>query len=267
MLKIDKAHIAVPLLTAGLLGYACGHAAAAVRIEGRAEAGGGPLAKSTVTLWAASASEPKQLAQTKTGSDGRFQLHAGETPGKDVVLYLVAKGGEATVNKGVGDNPAITLMTVVGSKPPAKVTINEKTTIASVWTHAQFLDGTAIRGPALSLHIAAGNVPSFVDLQTGSWGEAIQSPFNGGETPTMANFATLADALAGCTTRVTVDACDSLLLAATPPKGDAPADTLTAAQSVARSPWYKPERLFALIGQFYKFPPARTCAQFRSCRI
>ena len=108
------------------------------------------------------------------------------------------------VNKGVGDNPAIALMTVLGSKPPAKVMINEMTTIASVWTHAQFLDGTTIKGHALGLRIAAGNVPSFVDLQTGGWGDAIQSPLNGGETPTMANFATLADALAGCATRVTV---------------------------------------------------------------
>ena len=107
MLKIDKAQIAVMLSAGALLGYACGPAAAAVQIEGRVNAGGGPLAKSTVTLWAASGGEPKQLAQTKTGRDGRFQLRAAETPGKDVVLYLVAKGGEATVNKGVGDNPAI----------------------------------------------------------------------------------------------------------------------------------------------------------------
>ena len=138
MLKIDKAQIAMMLLAGGLLGYACGPAAAAVRIEGRVEAGGGPLAKSTVTLWAASASEPKQLAQTKTGGDGRFRLHSAETPGKDVVLYLVAKGGEATVNKGAGDNPAIALLAALGSKPPAKVIINEMTTVASVWTKHNF---------------------------------------------------------------------------------------------------------------------------------
>ena len=38
------------------------------------------------------------------------------------------------------------------------------TTVASVWTNAQFIDGTAIKGHALGLKIAAGNVPSFVDL-------------------------------------------------------------------------------------------------------
>ena len=38
----------------------------------------------------------------------------------------------------------------------------------------------------------------------------------------MANFATLADALAGCATRVTPIACEMLFEAAKPPKGDAP---------------------------------------------
>ena len=92
------------------------------------------------------------------------------------------------------------------------------TTVASVWTNAQFLDGTAIKGPALGLRIAAGNVPNFVDLQTGGWGAAIQDPLNSGQTPTMANFATLADVLSGCATLVTADACDKLFIAATPPK-------------------------------------------------
>jgi hypothetical protein len=85
--------------------------------------------------------------------------------------------------------------------PPAQVVINEMTTVASVWTHAQFLDGTVIKGHALGLRIAAGNVPNFADLQTGGWGSAIQDPLNSGQTRTMSNFATLADMLAGCATR------------------------------------------------------------------
>src|SRR6516164_5594648 len=72
---------------------------AAVRIEGQVQVGGGPLANSTVTLWGASAGEPRQLAQTRTGRDGRFQV-GGQTVGADVILYVVAKGGEAIVNKG-----------------------------------------------------------------------------------------------------------------------------------------------------------------------
>src|SRR6266702_7460807 len=72
VLKINKAQIATMFLMGGLLGGACSPASAAVRIEGQVQAGGGPLASSTVTLWAASAGEPKQLAQAKSGSDGRF---------------------------------------------------------------------------------------------------------------------------------------------------------------------------------------------------
>ena len=193
MFKLDKIRLWVMLLTGGLWGSMCSPAAADVRIEGQVQAGGAPLANSTVTLWAASAGEPRQLAQVKSGSDGRFQLLSQETPGTDVSLYLVARGGQATVNKGSGDNSAIALLTVLGNTPPGKVVINEMTTIASVWTNAQFLNGSAIKGPALSLRIAAGNVPNFVDVQTGGWGATIQDPLNGGQTPTMANFATLAD--------------------------------------------------------------------------
>ena len=132
-----------------------------------------------------------------------------EAPGKDASPVFGRQRWRSDVNKGSGDNPAIALLTVLGSKPPAKVVINEMTTVASVWTHAQFLDGTAIKGHALGLRIAAGNVPNFVDLATGGWGEAIQDPLNSGQTPTMANFATLADVLSGCVTQVTADACSS----------------------------------------------------------
>src|SRR5215475_1750062 len=257
MFRIDRAPMATMLLAVGMLGYACVAATAAVRIEGQVQAGGGPLANSTVTLWGASAGEPRQLAQARTGSDGRFELGSQETLGTDAILYLVAKGGEAAVNKGSGDNPAIAMLAVLGNTPPPRVVVNEMTTVASVWTHAQFLNGAAIKGHALGLLIAAGNAPNFVDLQTGGWGTAIQDPLNSGQTPTMANFATLADLLAGCATRVTADACSKLFAVATPPTGAVPSDTLTAAQSIARYSWYKPERLFALLDEFYPVPQGK----------
>ena len=190
-------------MTSALLGLTCIPGFAATSIDGQVQAGGGPVVGSTVTLWAASASEPRQLAQARTGADGRFNLSTDATPGTDAALYLVAKGGAPTVGNRGGENSDITFLTVLGNKAPATLTINEMTTVASVWTNNQFIDGAAIKGNALGLKIAAGNVPSFVDLQTGGWGTTIQDPLNSGQTPTMANFATLADALAGCATRVT----------------------------------------------------------------
>ena len=149
-------------------------------------------------------------------------------------------------------------MTVLGSKMPATVTINEMTTVASVWTHNQLIDGTAIKGQPLQLKITAGHVPSFVDLSTGGWGGTIQDPLNSSQTPTMANFATLANALAGCVTQVNTNACPSLFAAAQGPAGAAPTDTLTAAQAIAKYPWYQPGRVFALLETFYPVPPGKT---------
>ena len=132
----------------------------AADIKGQVLGAGSPITKSTVTLVAGSAGPPKQLAQTKTDSDGRFTIHATGTP--DASLYLVAGGGVSAANQGAGNNPAIALITVLGSKPPAKVVINEMTTVASVWTNAQFLNDTTLQGQPLGLRIAAGNVPNFV---------------------------------------------------------------------------------------------------------
>ena len=233
----------------------------AATLDGQVQGGGVPIANSTVTLWSASAGSPKQLAQAKTGADGRFAFNAPDAADKGDTLYLVAKGGISAANKAGGDNLAIVLMTALGGKPPATVTINEMTTVASVWTHNQFINGTAIQGQPLQLKIAAGNVPNFVDLVSGGWGKAIQDALNSTQSPTMANFATLANVLAGCVTRVKPNACQSLFAAATAPDGRVPGDTLAAATSIARAPWHQPQKVFALLDEFYPVPAGKKMAR------
>jgi hypothetical protein len=98
-------------------------AIAAGSINGRVLSAGVPIANATITMWAASAGAPRQLAEAESGADGRFTLNAA-TSGNDVSLYLIAKGGTSSANKTSGDNPAIALMTVLGGNPPASVTIN-----------------------------------------------------------------------------------------------------------------------------------------------
>jgi streptogramin lyase len=148
-------------------------------------------------------------------------------------------------------------MTVLGGTPPASVVINELTTIASVWTHSQFIDRAEIRGHALALRIAAGNVPNLVDLATGDLGPVIQDPLNSAQTTTLATFNTLANLLAGCTTRVGADSCEKFFAAATPPGGTPPTDTLTAAQNIARNPSHQAEQLFTLLDEFYPVPAGK----------
>ena len=81
---------------------------------------------------------------------------------RDTSLYLIATGG--VPRSGGGDNPAIALHDRPRQQTPSMVTINEMTTVASVWTNNQFLNGGPLQGHALGLKIAAGNVPSFVDF-------------------------------------------------------------------------------------------------------
>lgn len=240
--------------TLAALALVSGGPALGADIQGQVLGAGAPVADSTVTLWAEAQDALRQLAQVQTGPDGRFTVNAD---GNGAILYLTAKGGRPTANQAGGDNPAIAMMTVLGPTPTANAVIDEMTTIASVWTHAQFLDGTAIKGNALGLSIAAGNVPNFVDLATGGYGVTIQDALNSGQTPTMANFATLANVLAGCVTQVKPDACSQFLAATTPRSGKTPADTLTALEGVARDSGYKPERLFALLNAFYPVPKGK----------
>jgi uncharacterized protein (TIGR03000 family) len=239
---------------------AYGAAEASGEFNGRVQAARSPIAGSTVTLYAAGTGKPIQLAQGKTGDDGSFKLDVGGDKLKgcaDKVLYLVAQGGTPKAAGAKDANDAIALLAVLGSELPKTVTVNEFTTVASVWTGAQFLEGDVMSGTKLGLRIAAGNVPNFVDLATGGYGGTIQDALNSGQTPTMANFATMANVLAGAVTQVNPGATNQFLIAATPRSGKAPTDTLTALEGVARESAYKPERLFDLLDKFYPVPKGK----------
>ena len=254
MLKLAKADLVTGTLTVALLGFASGMAAAEVRIAGEVQTGGGPLANSTVTLWAASAGEPKQLAQTKSRSDGRFEVRTAETPGKDVVLYVVAKGGLATIKQGGRDNPGVALLTVLGNKRPSKVVINEMTTVASAFTAARFIKGESISGNPLGLRIAAGNAPNLVDPATGGWGKVLLDPLNSTQTTTLASLNTLGSLITAFATTSNDGWRARFLKTATLADGPTPKNTLEAMASIAREPWADPKTLYALFDEAYPQP-------------
>jgi hypothetical protein len=241
-------------LIVGSLSFSSGTAEAEVRIAGQVQIAGGPLASSTVTLWAASAGEPKQLVQTKSGSDGRFELRAADEPGRDVVIYVVAKGGIATVKNGNGDNPGIALLTVLGNTPPAKIVINELTTVASAFTSARFIKGEGISGNPLGLRIAAGNAPNLVDPATGGWGKVLLDPLNGSMTTTMATLDTLGSLISAYATAANDDWRARFLKAATPTGGVTPKNSLEAMAGIAREPWAAPKDLYGLFDEAYPLP-------------
>jgi DNA-binding beta-propeller fold protein YncE len=226
-------------------------------VMGQVFGGAAPVEGATVTLWGATASAPVQLGLAVTDSDGHFSIDPATTPMKGASLYVVAKGGRSSADKAGGDNERIALLTVLGSDPHSSFMINELTTVASVWTHAQFIDGAEIKGHALGLRIAAGNVPNLVDLTTGGLGPVIQDPLNSSQTTALATLNTLGDLLAGCVTRVRGDACERLFAAATPRGGTAPTDTLMAIQNIASDPSHQAQDLFTLLNEFYPVPDGK----------
>jgi hypothetical protein len=112
-----RAHLLGTVLTMGALGFASAPAVAAVNIDGQVQAGSGPVAQSTVTLWAASANAPTRLGQAKTGTDGHFVISVDQSVDNDTILYLVASGGTPAVNKAGGNNPTLDLLAVLGGAP------------------------------------------------------------------------------------------------------------------------------------------------------
>ncbi len=223
---------------------------------GRVQGANQPIAGASVTLYAASEGALKQMARGQTDDGGAFKLDVGQVPA-DSVLYVIAKGGTPKASTNQTPNDAIALLAVLGTSLPTTVTVNELSTVASVWTSAQFLQGDVLKGPKLGLRIAAGNVPNLVDLQTGGLGPVIQDPLNSSQTATLATFNTLANLLAGCITRVHGDACNELFAVATPPAGVAPTDTLMAAQNIARNPAHQAQKLFALLDEFFPVPAGK----------
>jgi hypothetical protein len=249
-----RAYLLGTALIMGALGFAGAPASAAIHLDGQVQAGGGPVAQSTVTLWAASANAPTQLGQAKTSTDGHFAISVDQSVGGDAILYLVASGGTLAVNQAGGNNPTLDLLAVLGGTPSASVVVNELTTVASAFTAARFIDGESISGNSLGLRIAAGNVLNLVDPATGGWGKVLLDPLNSSMTTTMANLDTLGSLITAYFTVANDDWRARFLKAATPPGGVAPKNTLEAMAGIARAPWVASKELYALFDEAYPLP-------------
>jgi len=222
-------------------------------LRGNVQTAGNPIAGATVTLYAVGTAAPKQLAQSQTDAQGAFMLAFSEAPSNNV-LYLTAKGGIPKASANNSPNDRIALMTLLEAQFPKTVTINELTTVASTFTAARFINEESISGNPLGLRIAAGNVPNFVDLQTGGWGKVILDPVNSTQTTSLAILNTLGSLISAFATTADDDWRARFFKAATPPSGIRPKNTLEAMAGIARAPWAKAESLYALFDEAYPQP-------------
>jgi streptogramin lyase len=231
-----------------VLGLACGQSARGAQQSGTVQSGNAPVALSTVTLYRAGISRnasPAVLGTARTDATGTFTIVFRPSPDPTAILYLVAVGG--SVFSGNGNNPlaAIKLANVIGSNSDLlPVVINERTTVATAYAMAQFIQGSSISGKSPGLQNAAATLRNLVNVTSGGVGSVLGNSPNGLETSTMRQFNSLANMLAACVNTATPEACAALFSLATPPGGTAPNDTLQAAVNIAHYPSQNAAQLF-----------------------
>ncbi len=210
-----------------------------------------PIAFSNVTLYSAGSfhhADHCALGKAKSDASGYFTIYFQQPLDSDAVLYLIADGGSVMTGPH-HESPlprGVRLATVIGpASVPGGVVINERTTTASAYAMAQFLEGSRIAGKAPGLQNAAATLRNLVNLSSGQVGSVLGNPPNGTTTSTMREFNSLANLLASCVNATTPAPCVALFDMATPPGGNAPRDTLQAAVNIAHYPWQNATALFS----------------------
>ena len=237
---------------------------AADNINGQVLGGWAPIVGSTVTLWAEGTNAPRQLTQTRTGADGRFTLTAD---GQGANLYLIATGGRPSANAAGGDNPSIALLAVLGNKIPPNVTVNEMTTIASVWTHAQFLDDDAIKGNALGLRSPRATFRTLSILRRAAGAKQFRTRSTAAKRPrwqTSPRWRTCSPpaSLVSQRTAATNSSQQRRHPTALPPPTRSPQlSRLLATRGIS------PRGFSRCLMRFIRYLPAGRCAKYLSCRI
>jgi sugar lactone lactonase YvrE len=248
--------MAIGLVAVGL-GAAPATAARTLDATGQIDAAGAPLAGADVILWRA-ASTPggaRVAARTRSNTTGRFRLRVPGI-GENDVLYLTAMGGRARTSRGARPvPPALVLATALGRQRPRAVTINERTTVATGFALAQFLEGGAVGGPDPGRANAAAMVRNLVDLRSGDVSALMRRPPNGRRTSTVATMNTLANVLAACAADARV--CRRLVALSSGEGSNRGGGTLQAVARIAMSPATRATEIYRLQGRTRVYAPRR----------
>lgn len=223
--------------------------AAGAELDGRALSGRMPLGGTPVTLYrAAGSGAPAKLGQSRTSRDGFFEISYRTTRRSNAVLYLLVERPSSS---------QVRLASVLGTRPPRNVVVNERTTVATGYALAQFVSGGhRVTAKAPGLQNAAGMARNLVRVRDGRLSRVLRRKPNGGQTSTLRSFNSLANMLVPCTRRERM--CGRLYRLAAEPGGSRPRGTLDAVAAIARNPWHNVRRLFKVSGSGAQpYRPAR----------
>lgn len=225
-------------LVAGLAGCG-GGGGGGTQLDGTVRSGNAGLANYTVSLYANFVDRAdgwQRLATSTTDSNGDFRLFY-DPPAERAVLVVEAERGPAMLASVIG----------TGDDRPARVVVNERTTVATGNAFAQFVKGRSVTGNSVGMINAVRMARNLADPATGNAGVVVSRTPNGSETTTYTTFNSLANAVAAC---VAGDgACVALLDAGRPPGGAAPDNILQALANIVKHPSFPtsgPDPIFEL---------------------
>jgi len=241
---------AVALLISAFAGGVNAEGAGNTSLRGTVSSGGAGLAGYDVSLYARFAGPfggAGVLGSAITGPNGEFEINyhlpRGPSSLSQPLLFVRAQSGAAMLASAIGQAP------VAGP-----VVVNERTTVATGFAFAQFVDGLAIDGNRYGMLNAVRMAANMAQPATGDVAAVLALPPNGPETTALRTFNALANIVAQC---VAAQAgCEALFDATTPPEGARPGNVLQAVANIAKYPWLNVAGLFDLSQTRPAYTPA-----------
>ena len=242
-----RVRVVVALTAALVLTAVLVPGAALAAAKGSVVRGTVPLRGMNVVLLAAKpgANRPATLGSTRSARGGAFVLHY-RRGGSGTVKYLLATrpGGGAEAGFPVAGNTYRLAAALGAGQVPRRATLNERTTVATGYALAQFIDDGEVAGKDPGLSNAAAMAGNLVRTRSGTLSKVLRTFPNGNSTSTLRSFDSLANLLGVC--RAQNRRCANFLRLAGAPGGTPAADTLEATTNLARYPWHNTAALFEL---------------------
>ncbi len=218
-------------------------------LKGGVHGGLQPVVGATVQLFDVSvnlaSSTPLINTVVTSDANGNFSITGDYTcPTASDQVYLVAVGGDP----GSGQNDALVLMTALGNcgdlSSATTVSVNEISTIATIYAYAAYFDTTQSAGG----YITGGGAPEYAFFLT------LVDPVSGTALATADpnspnKLNALANSLAACVNAATVSSvtqpCNDLITMAAPASSSpVPQDSAVAVYLIATNPTYNPSAIF-----------------------
>jgi hypothetical protein len=216
-------------------------AGSVIHLYSAGKGGNGTAARDMLSVAATVNGVPTTVDYVTTDSNGNFNITGDYSCNSSSdQVYITASGG----NPGQGgsvNNAALVMVAALGScvNVPgiSNIYIDEVTTAAAAWALAPFM--TSAANVASSSTNTTGIANAFADAQllanSTNGQPAILASTQVVET---GKLYALANALGGCINSDGTTACGPLFAAATPPGGNPPTDTLSAALNIVKNPGY-----------------------------